>query len=265
MGAQASQDLASLPLAADIMMLVRKMRVIPALPAECQVEAVRLLLRSVRWLLPGEVLLEAGENPDRLVVIVRGEAEAVLGRSSKIPILPEGAYFGEAGLLVERGGPREAAPRCRGDPAWALRRWRRLPGGVLDIVAGFLRGRTTGRRFWGRIRTTRRSLIATLGRQELLAAALRVQGKGGDALRVLCGLPACCNVLQNVTEFGAEAKVLGARDLAALTVVCEGPLQVSCRGALPAAGTFSGRTLASPFRACWGRQEVETAEFAVTS
>mmetsp|Transcript_54448 Transcript_54448/g.174582 ORF Transcript_54448/g.174582 Transcript_54448/m.174582 type:complete len:251 (-) Transcript_54448:72-824(-) len=230
MGAQASEELTAWVAASDLALVLPRMRVLPTLNKDCQVEAVRRLWRSLHWMPAGEVLLARGDLSSRLFVIVRGEVEVVLGNSSYIPLLPAGCFFCEAALLSRRDSAGQEWPTKGGArPWWPLRRWRRIPAGAVGMIEDFLAERG-GPRFQGRVRTTQRSLVATLTRQEL-AAIVKTHG-GADAAHALDGTNASCNVLQNVIAFGsASAHTLGAQDLAALRVVCEGPLRVSCQGA----------------------------------
>lgn len=231
MGAQTSEELVAWASASDVALIIPRMRVIPALPVECQVEAVRRLWRSLRWVPQGVRLLDPNDISDRVFIIVQGEAEAVLGSSKYIPILPAGSFFCEAALL-QRGEIMHhlGATEERTDKMWPFQRWRRLPASVLAMIGVFLKNRRNNHRFRGRVRTTQRSLVATLTRQELLKI-LKVQGCS-DAMHVLNNMPALCNALWNVTTFSAEARALSAQDMVALRVVCEGPLHTSCQASV---------------------------------
>ncbi|CAE8584137.1 unnamed protein product, partial [Polarella glacialis] len=98
--------------------------------------------------------------------------------------------------------------------------------------------------FPGRVRLTRRSLVATLARRDLLEVLQSLKGEARkEGLELVAGGQTVhCNPLQNVTFFGqVESKPLGAQDMAALRVVCEGPmrLQAVCRTSLgPSLGLF---------------------------
>lgn len=256
MGAQASEELATWASVSDLALITRRMRVIPTLPAECQVEAIRRMWQSLQWVPPAEVLITPGEASDRLFVVVRGEAEALIGGSGYIALLPEGAFVCEASLLGHGAPGREEGPRGwgaslrspgqRADVVWPLRRWRRIPAGALSIVEEFLTKNPCGPRFQGKVRTTRRSLIATLSRQQFLA--ILAVHESPD-VRAMANMQARYNGLQNVTVCGAEARALGAQDIAALRVVCEGPMNVSCQQAVEPTIRVLKQGI---FGSCWG-------------
>lgn len=241
MGNAASEELEKFVSVSDLAMLTRKMRVIPSLPAECQIEAIRYLWRNMRWVSPREVLVQPGTPNDRMVVIVKGEAEAILGgyNCSYIPLLPAGSFVGEAAMVgvVSTGNSTGNSTGKRG-PFWVLRRkpasqgtsngTRTLPDPLMDLVESFLGGRTRGPTFHGKVCTTRRSLIAEITRAELRAAVARHNGAEAERLD---NMLVSRNSLQNVASFAASRRELGAQDLAALRVVCEGPMRVSCSGA----------------------------------
>lgn len=252
MGAQVSEELDRWVSVSDLALTTTRMRIIPALPAECQVEILRVLWRSLHWVPRGEILVTPSEPCDRMYVVARGEAEVILSNTSYIPLLPEGTFVCEAALLGFGGQPNgvvrglsATATGCSAsawgcpppqprqipvvDPVWPLRRDKRFPSGPLSLISEFLRKQSTGGpRFQGKIRTTRRSLIATLTRQELLSV---LHAKGSDAVRGLADMPATCNALQNVTAFGAEVQGVNVNDVAA-RVVCEGPMHASCQPVL---------------------------------
>jgi len=238
MGASASEEIDKWVSVSDLALATRRMRVVPALPSECQVEVLRRLWRSLRYVPAGEILVTPSQNCDRMFVVARGEAEVILGSSSYIPLLPEGTFVCEAALLGFGGGLRDvgrsglevqkrAKPPC--DPVWMLRAHvpaagKKIPRVLLGVVAEFLTNAANlGPRFQGKVRITRRSLIAELARTELLAI---LEAHGSDA-RALADMPATCNALQNVTVFGVEAQEVNANDIAA-RVVCDGPMNVSC-------------------------------------
>eukprot|EP00931_Biecheleriopsis_adriatica_P092349 TRINITY_DN66156_c0_g1_i1.p1 TRINITY_DN66156_c0_g1~~TRINITY_DN66156_c0_g1_i1.p1 ORF type:complete len:283 (+),score=81.86 TRINITY_DN66156_c0_g1_i1:67-915(+) len=266
MGAQVSEELAAWASVTDLAAMTVKMKILPALPAECQIEVLRRLWRSLRWLSSGTDLITPREMNDRLFVIVQGEAEAILSSSSYIVLLPEGTFACEAALLGHQAAsstagsePRELLPlRYAPSP----KRW---PEGVLGIIKKFLVRDTSWPSFPGRIRTTRRSLIATLARPELLQVVEGLQGeerqKSLDLINRSRGQVAHCNPLQNITYFGdAKARPLGAHDMAALRVVCEGPmaLQAVCSGPSGLQAACRNITLrASPafdlFQSCQGQ------------
>merc|ERR1712241_228118 len=114
-------------------MMSRKMRIIPTLPAECQVETLRYLWRSLRWVAGGQDLLSPGMPCEELIVIVRGEVQAILGQHSYIPLLPEGSFLCEYSLLgrgtrTHHGISKPGGHRPVGaSPFWFLRSWRKLP------------------------------------------------------------------------------------------------------------------------------------------
>jgi hypothetical protein len=178
-----------------------------------------------------------------MFVVARGEVEVVLGHTSYVPILTEGAFVCEASLLdVARCGdarnldeigystgssPLVPSRRTR-DPIWMFRGWSKLPRGILGMVAQFLVKGADGPRFRGKLRTTRRSLIGELTRWALVAI---LQKHGSDATNGLLQLPATFNALQNVAAFGAEAQEVNANDIAR-RIVCDGPMQVSCQSAV---------------------------------
>lgn len=226
MGAQISEELTAWASVTDLAAISIKMRIIPALPAECQVEVLRWLWRSLRWLPVGTDLVTPRELNDRLFLIVQGEAQVVLQGHSYIMLLPEGSFACEAALLCCSGG--KAVGSVEPDGLATLRRARRLPNGVLGIVRQFLAREASWPSFPGRLRTTRRSLVASLARSELLHAIGKCSGEDKRAaLEVVNrGQRAQTNPLQNVTSFQARAKPLGAQDMAALRVVCEGPMRL---------------------------------------
>lgn len=242
MGAWASQELDRWTSVSDLALVSRRMRIIPTLPVECQVEALRYLWRSLRWLPAGEDLLAPDLACDSLLVIVRGEAQAVLGSSGYMPLLPEGSFFCEASLLgraSRRSGgdqgkcSRRPFPHLQAWPLlWPLRGAWQLPGHVLWLVDEFLAPGCDAPRFHGRVRTTRRTLVAALSRGQFLASLRKAAEPSTipafDRLRV------GCNALQNVTSMGASARELAAQDIAALRVVCEGPMNMSCATVGPA-------------------------------
>jgi len=231
MGARASQELDRWASVSDLALMSRKMRIIPTLPAECQVEALRYLWRSLRWVPTGEELLSPQTPCDSLMVIVRGEVQAILGRTNLIPMLPEGSFLCEFALLGR--GRRRAndqspslAPSNAVSPLWAFRSWRKLPPPVLGLVEDFLVKDSAIPRFHGCVRTTRPSLIGHLTHGQFLAALRKAED--ADAVPNFRELHVNRNVLWNVTAMGANARELGAQDIAALRVVCEGPMQISC-------------------------------------
>lgn len=251
MGAQVSEEVERWVSAADLTYQTRKMRVIPALPAECQVQALKKMWHSLRWVSAGEAILGPQARAPGLILIVRGEAQAILGCTQYMPLLPEGAFVCEAALLSDgasegdpysipgllaAGGGGPSGRRPRGNPAWPLRRWHSFPEGLLSVIQDFLvKRRSTGPRFDGQLRATRRSLIAELTREEYLLILDWAEDQ--DAVRDLRGggdeVPR--NPLQNVVSLDARARALGSEDIAALRVVCDGPMNISCRGpALPA-------------------------------
>ncbi|CAK0895721.1 unnamed protein product [Prorocentrum cordatum] len=251
--------LASWASMADLALATRRMKVIPSLPAECQVEALRALWRNLRWVQAGTPLLRPSEPNDRMIVIVQGEAEAVFGGYdlAHIPLLPAGSFVGEAALVVPSSAgvadsshlhlPHLAPERLR--PLRCLRRRALLPGPLQAEVESFLRT-SRGLKFKGWVRTTRESLVADLTRKEFLAAVARHDAGSASGLSELAHVH--CNVWQNVKTFG-ERRELGAQDFAALRVVCEGPTRVSCAGFQRGAEVAWGALLADgPFGACAG-------------
>lgn len=230
MGAQVSEEIAAWASVSDLALIVPRMKVIPALPPECQVKVIRRLWRNLRWVPAGQTLVMTRRSISDFYVLVAGELEAMLGSHAHIWMMPPGTFFCEAALLDWRG-LEAAGVRSYASPAWALRRWTGLPAGPTGIVEDFLKLPLTGPRFQGHIRTARRSLVTTLTRDELLAAAHEVLGATA-AVKKLDGLPVRCNALRNITTFSAPVRDLNAKDIAALKVVCEGPLFASCRGAL---------------------------------
>lgn len=240
----------------DLALATRRMKVIPSLSAECQVEILRSLWRNLRWVQAGAPLLCPSEPNDRLIVIVQGEAEAVFGGYdlAHIPLLPAGSFVGEAALVVPSGAsaaePRRLAlapERFR--PLRCLRRRALLPGPLEAEVESFLRP-IRGPKFTGWVRTTRESLVAELTRKEFLAAVARHDAASASGLQELAHVR--CNVWQNVRTFG-ERRELGAQDFAALRVVCEGPTMVSCAGFQRGAGLAWHALLADgPFGLCAG-------------
>eukprot|EP00811_Abedinium_folium_P002103 NODE_11928_length_1257_cov_5.150442.p1 GENE.NODE_11928_length_1257_cov_5.150442~~NODE_11928_length_1257_cov_5.150442.p1 ORF type:complete len:290 (-),score=48.91 NODE_11928_length_1257_cov_5.150442:388-1233(-) len=234
-GSRASEELVSWASVSDLAFLCGKMRVLPSLSKECQVEALRKLWRSLQWLPAGKVLLERGTANRSLLLIVYGEAEVVLASSRYTPILSDGAYLCEAALLGSgRCVAGVAIPCARGGPAWPLQSLRRLPSHLISSINEFVVTADGSRLpvFEGRARLTRRSLVASLSCQEL-AAIVRVHDPAG--LTMLAKTRAKCNPLQNITSFNAATQTLGAQDVAALRVVCEGPLTLTCQSNVAAA------------------------------
>lgn len=255
MGAQASEELATWASVSDLTLITRRMRVIPSFPAECQVRVLGCLWNSLRWVPAGDVLVQPGEACDRLFIVVRGEAELLLGSSDYIPLLPAGTYVCEGALLGQelegrRGEaplPAAALPPKRGnahDPLWPLRRWQKIPVGALSIVRAFLSKNVDGPHFRGKVRTTRRSLIGYLTRGQLVSI---LQAEDPAVLQSFLNLEASTNALFNVAALGVEAHMLGAQDVAALRVVCEtSSVNVACRRlAAPTSWRFRG-----PLAAC---------------
>lgn len=246
MGAQASEEIDRWVSVSDLALATRRMRVVTALPSECQVEVLRVLWRSLRYVPAGEILVTPSQTCDRMFVVARGEAEVLLSTTDYIPLLPEGAFVCEAALLGSSGGQPSgegcassaagwhglsaARPRRLIDPVWSLRRTAILPRGPLGIIAEFLVKPSTvdGPRFPGKLRTTRRSLMAELTREEFRSI---LRAHGADVVQGFADMPATCNALQNVTVFGVEAQTVNANDIAA-RVVCEGPIHASCQSGL---------------------------------
>merc|ERR1719215_680438 len=105
-------------------------------------------------------------------------------------------------------------------------RSKNLPSLVTDLVAEFLAAPSSGPRFHGRIRTTRPSLIATLTRGQFRLALRKAEDP--SSLPEFNNLNIGCNVLRNVISLDTSSRELGAKDIAALRVVCEGPMNMSC-------------------------------------
>jgi len=261
MGAQVSEELTAWASVTDLAAMSVKMKILPALPADCQVEVLRRLWRSLRWLPPGLDIISPREMNDRLFVIVRGEAQAIISGSAYIVLLPEGSYACEAALLGR--GVGRSLPYASGAVApmelVPLRQQRRIPTGVLKVVRQFLEREADWPIFPGRIRTTRRSLVATLARQELLQVVEQLGPEDRASVEWLMrssGQVVMCNPLQNVTDFNHTARPLGAQDVAALRVVCEGPMRfpVVCR----ATGSTAG--FGSWLDSCRGQRAQEPEE-----
>jgi CRP-like cAMP-binding protein len=236
-GTQASEELEKLASVSDLAFYSRKMRVIPALPAECQVEALRRLWRSLYRVAAGTELIAPHEPNDRLILIVRGEVQAVLGQSDFIPLLPEGSFLCESFLLRDddgRGDIAASASKRQRSHVWMFRGGRRsLPSPALALVDDFLTGIVRrGPQLHGRVRATRPSLIAELTRTDFLECLDKAED--AYAARSFRDMPVSWNMLQNVRTFGAEARALGAVDINALRIVCEGPTHMSCQGVTPA-------------------------------
>lgn len=215
----------------DLALMTHKMKVIPALPAECQVEALKRIWSSLRWV-PQWTELHAAQDPvDRLIVIAQGEAEVILGHTSYVPVLPAGTYVCEAALLGQswswKGLNGKYAQHFR-----ILERARILPSGPLKVLETFLSRELAAPKSCMKLRTTRRSLVGELTGTALWDILRKVHG--GLSPKQLSELPARCNALQNITAIGARAQLLGREDVSALRVVCEGSLNVSCEGAAPA-------------------------------
>lgn len=245
MGAQVSQELDRWVSVSDLTLVSRKMRLISSLPGECQVEALRNLWRSLRWVPRGTVLIDPEMAHDSLTMVVRGEAQALLGHSTYSIILPSGCFFCETALLgrgpLERAAQRDESRqnfhRRKAEAANAMRLLRRsklIIGGPLDIVSGFLSPTiaSCSSGFNARICTTEPSLVATLSRQEFLDALRRAEDPA--SVPDFSVLEFRCNVLENVTAMGVDSRELGTQDIAALRVVCEGPMNMSCAGVAPA-------------------------------
>lgn len=256
MGAAASEELGKWASIGELTAQSRKMRIIPALPAECQIDSLRRLWRSLRWVAPGTELIGPGDVLDRMLLIVSGEAEALLLHTPYIPIFAEGVYLCEAALLDVPRGASEADPVVPWRPSghsWLLRRWGRLPMPAQSLVEEFLwtRRRSCAQGFPGRVRTTRRSLIAELTRDDF-RMVLR-QAEVPEDLPPLSRGTAHVSALHNVLGYSAEPRQLGAQDVAALRVVCEAPINISCQ-AVPAALWGGGGLL---FGSCVSRQNSE--------
>lgn len=242
MGAQVSEEVERWASVGDLAAIAPRMRVIRALPVPCQVEVVRRLWRNSRWVPPGEVLVMTSDFVDRFIVLIAGEAEVLLGNRSCIWMVPSGTFFCEVALLDWRGVKANGL-QAYASPAWALRRWRRISAPAARLVEDFLKRPLHGPRFHGQVRAARRSLVATLTRSELLEAA-EVHG-AQEAVLGLDALPVSCNVFRNVATFAAPTRDMDAKDIAALRLVCEGPLLSTCRGAVvpdlrgQASGLFS--------------------------
>lgn len=168
---------------------------------------------------------------DKMQLIVSGEAEVLLSHTSYIPILAEGSFFCEAALLdVPRGkGEVDLSMYHPSGYRWLLQHWNRLPQPALALVEEFLkRRRNAGAQgFPGRVRTTRRSLLAELTRHDL--QQVLNQAEDPEALPSLSRSMAGVNIMQNIGSFGAVARQLGHQDVAALRVICEAPVNISCR------------------------------------
>lgn len=226
------------------------MKVIPALPAECQVQTLKKLWRNLAWLPPGEVLLTPDQPSDRLYVVVRGEAELLMGSSDYTPLLPEGSFICEMALLQDYEAMVEplSGIRNKGGHLWSFRGWKRIPASVLSIVEEYLGKKSIGPCVVAKVRTTQRSLVTSLTNRELRSIA-RSQGEETNlALSELIQTPASQNALLNVGIFGATSQALSAHDMAALRVVCDGPMGITCRGVtglgarMAANGIFSSCT-----------------------
>mmetsp|Transcript_81507 Transcript_81507/g.161819 ORF Transcript_81507/g.161819 Transcript_81507/m.161819 type:complete len:257 (+) Transcript_81507:80-850(+) len=235
MGVSASGELIAPASVSDLATVVRRMRVLPALPVGCQMEALRSLWRSLHWVPPKSEVLSLSNNYDRLFVVVKGEVE-VLSANKCIPIMPAGSFFCEAALLQHGSGAhkQQTGSAVRGGPCWPLTRCtqRLLPLPAVELVEVFLR--RCGPRVAARVQTTQQSLIASLTRQELMRVA-ELQNCSA-ALHEIDGLPLACNSLRNVTRLNAEARILTSQDMAALRhAVCKGSTNASCQGTvLPA-------------------------------
>jgi len=308
MGSQASvgEEITAWASVSDLALATRKMRVVPALAAELQIKVIRRLWRSLRWVPANEIILRPGEPNDRLVVVVQGEAEAMFHGSNcrYIPLLPAGSFVGEIALLsqpcgsgsasIERTSVVRAASSRAGnwtpsqawrdgelwiDFLWPLRTAKNappmLPEGILSMVETFLRKCGDGPRFRGRVRTTRRSLLAEFTRAELASIVEDAASNSNsdesalaaaEAARSVLGMEARCDALQNVTALGVRACELGVQDMAALRVVCEGPIRVTCGSAGEGPGFAAlGRGFAawlprSPLEACTGAHHQHAGE-----
>lgn len=233
MGAQASQELERWASVSDLAFLSQKMRIIPTLPAECQVEALRYLWRSLHWIPAGEELLSPAVACDRLLVIVRGEVQAILGQSQYIPLLPGGSFLCEYALLGRGLRPAHGGTAVARSvsPLWAFRGWTKLSRPMLGLVEEYLVAPCNAARFHGRVRTTRPTLVGSLSRGEFLAALRKAEDP--STVPNFRELQAKRNQLWNVTAMGANVRELGAQDIAALRVVCEGRMNMSCTSVGP--------------------------------
>lgn len=235
MGAAASDELEKWASVGDLTAHSRKMRVLPALPAECQIDALRRMWRNLHWVNPDTDLICAGDILDRMLLIVSGEAEAILSHTPYIPVMAEGFYICEAALLdVALTAEADAlVPWRPSGHSWLLERWGRLPMLALSLVEKFLwqRSRSWQQGFPGRVRTTRRSLIAELTRDDF-REVLR-KAKCPEDLPPLSRSMVGVSILHNVTSLNAVPNQLGAQDVAALRVVCEAPVNISCQAMAP--------------------------------
>lgn len=92
-------ELEALTSVSDLLFTCQKMKLLTALPRNCHVAAIRKLWSNRHWVRPGEFLVAPGEVNDRLIVILLGEAEAILHGRGCIPLLPAGSFCAEACLV----------------------------------------------------------------------------------------------------------------------------------------------------------------------
>jgi hypothetical protein len=229
------------------------------------------------------VLVFAGDPVDRMLVVLRGEVEALFTYTSYIPLLSDGAFVCEAALLpvwelstegkeaIESAGMQQHgqsltrralsgghhnsayANRPMGTPMLGrvLHRWHRLPGPAVEMVLQWLYSEQAikGPRFNGRLRTTCRSLVGELSRHEF-RQVLAVAEDSASLPELGYRDTASVDTLQNVLSWGvgnvsSPAHQLGEADISALRVVCDAPVDISCRGVGAAGGLLFGTCMRS--------------------
>jgi hypothetical protein len=223
MGNRASEEAVIYYSVKDLAQLLPTMKVLPALTSTAQVAALKVLWQNLHWVSPRTVL--AHGQVDRLVLLVRGEAEVVLRGGSEIFILPSGTFFGEAALLQNSVPVSDRRDRKSEAPLWMMRNGT-LGADLLGRVGEFLVSRS-GRVFQARIQATERSLVTELTHEQLASVLPHEE-------RAVLAQAARCNRLQNVLAFSAGSRRrLGDEDVTALRVVCDNPIRVACSTGWP--------------------------------
>lgn len=94
-----SDELEAWSSVSDLLLTCQKMKLLTALPRNCHIAVIKKLWSNRHWVRPGEFLIAPGEINDRLIVILLGEAEAILHGRGCIPLLPAGSFCAEAALV----------------------------------------------------------------------------------------------------------------------------------------------------------------------
>lgn len=220
--------------------------------------------RNLQWVPPGTVLASPSLPCESLLVVVRGEAQAVLGCSGYLPLLPAGSFLCEANLLgrFKRIGQLDppllnsCLAENWGDPTWPLRGKVQIPPIILDIISEFLTTPSSEPHFYGRVFTTLPSLVTSLSRRAFLQCLSRADDPGNvpdfDGMRITS------DVLRNVRTIGSSERELGLQDIAALRIVCEGPVSISCASFGNVVRSTVVPSAAGVFGHCMGRQPIQS-------